>query len=147
MLWNNINLLLVSALGAVSCVSAAENIVQAINDMNNMSDKIAAAKTTLDNYNGGLLAALGVARSLTVAQTSARTSREHLEENDSLTPEEGSRYLENYEHMAPILLGAIQSAQEKVSHSLPTKKFLLMRYLRRPPCSRNQDWVLRLGHI
>ncbi|KAJ5604828.1 hypothetical protein N7510_009982 [Penicillium lagena] len=113
MLLNKINFLLVSALGAASCVSAAANVAQGISDMNNMGEKIGAAKRSLDNYSGGIPAALGVARSLIVAQTSARTARENLAGDDKMTPEEGSRYAESYYQMSPILLGAIQSAQEK----------------------------------
>lgn len=114
MLLKKVPMLLVSALSAVSYVTAAANVAQSISDMDTMADKIEAAKTSLDSYNGGIPAALGVARSLMVAQTATRAARENLAKGDKMTPEEGSRYFESYEHMYPVLLDAIHSAKEKV---------------------------------
>jgi hypothetical protein len=110
----NLNVLLISALCAVSHVSAAANVAQSIDYMNAATEKIETAHKSLDNYNGGISSALGVARSLMVAQTAARTAREHLGGDDKMTPEEGDRYYESYTHMYPVLLDAIHTAERKV---------------------------------
>jgi phosphoribosylformylglycinamidine (FGAM) synthase-like enzyme len=110
----HILVLIVSALGAAPLVSAAADVAQAINKMNEMSASITAAKASLDNYEGGILEAREVAKSIKAAEYSARAARKHLEEGDSLTPEEASLYFENYEQMAPVLLDAIGSAKDKV---------------------------------
>jgi hypothetical protein len=107
-------LLIVSALGAAPLVSAAANVAEAISNMNEMSARITAVKASLDKYQGGIPAAREVAKSLGAAELSARAARKHLDEGDSFTPEEASRYFENYEQMAPVLLDAIGSAKDKV---------------------------------
>lgn len=114
MLWIKVNMLLVSGLCALSQVSGAANVAQHIEYMNAMTGKIGAAKDSLNNYSGGIPSALGVARSLMVAQTSTRDAREKLAEEDTMTPEEGDRYYDTYSQMVPVLLDAIHSAQEKV---------------------------------
>ena len=114
----NLNVLLMSAFCAVSHVSAAANVAQSIDYMNAASEKIETAHKSLDNYNGGISSALGVARSLMVAQTAARTAREHLGDDDKMTPEEGDRYYESYTHMYPVLLDAIHTAERKVCSKL-----------------------------
>ncbi|KAJ5295339.1 hypothetical protein PENANT_c001G02423 [Penicillium antarcticum] len=92
MRWNKINVFLMSALGAVSCVPAAANVAQSISDMDNLAAKIGNAQKSLDNYNG---------------------ARENLADSDNMISEEGSSYAKSYEHMYPVLLDAIHSARGK----------------------------------
>ncbi|KAJ5962493.1 hypothetical protein N7501_007434 [Penicillium viridicatum] len=113
MLWTKVNMLLVSGLCALSQVSGAANVAQHIEYMDAMTGKIGAAKDSLNNYSGGIPSALGVARSLMVAQTYTRNAREKLAEQDTMTPEEGDRYYDSYSQMVPVLLDAIHSAQDK----------------------------------
>lgn len=117
MLWTKVNMLLVSGLCALSQVSGAANVAQHIEYMDAMTGKIGAAKDSLNNYSGGIPSALGVARSLMVAQTYTRNAREKLAEQDPMTPEEGDRYYDSYSQMVPVLLDAIHSAQDKVCFS------------------------------
>lgn len=114
MLWPKVNMILVSGLCALSQVSGATNVAQHIEYMDAMTGKIGAAKDSLNNYSGGIPSALGVARSLMVAQTYTRNAREKLAEEDTMTPEEGDRYYDSYSQMVPVLLDAIHSAQDKV---------------------------------
>ncbi|KAJ5746403.1 hypothetical protein N7520_011585 [Penicillium odoratum] len=90
MLLSKIPMLLLSALCAASYVSAATNVEQ--------TDKIGAAESSLNNYNGGIPAILGVAQFLMIAQTAARTVRENLTKGNTMTPEEEARYSESYDH-------------------------------------------------
>lgn len=107
-------MLLVSGLCALSQVSGAANVAQHIEYMDAMTGKIGAARDSLNNYSGGIPSALGVARSLMIAQTYTRNAREKLAEEDKMTPEEGDRYYDSYSQMVPVLLDAIHSAQHKV---------------------------------
>ncbi|KAJ5241767.1 uncharacterized protein N7469_000094 [Penicillium citrinum] len=113
MRWIKFNALLAGAFCAASFVSAATSIGQNISDMQKLAEKIGAAKDSLDNYNGGIPAALGVARSLIVAQTSAKHARKNLADREPMTPEEGDRFYESYSEMFPILLDAVHSAKDK----------------------------------
>ena len=114
MRWAKFNTLLAGVLCAASFVSAATNIDQNISDMHKLTEKIGAAKQSLDNYNGGIPSALGVARSMIVAQTSAKTARKNLADREPMTPEEGDRFYESYSEMFPVLLDAVHSARDKV---------------------------------
>lgn len=114
MRWSKFNALLAGAFCAVSFVSGATSIGQNILDMQNLAEKIGTAKDSLNNYSGGIPAALGVARSLTIAQTSAKSARKNLADRDPMSPEEGDRFYQSYVKMAPVLLDAIHSAQNKV---------------------------------
>ncbi|KAJ5107591.1 hypothetical protein N7456_004266 [Penicillium angulare] len=113
MRWTKFNTLLAGTFCVVSVVLGATNIEQNVSDMRKLTDKVELAKRSLDNYNGGIPAALGVARSLTIAQTSAKSTRKNLADREPMDAEEGDRFLQSYEEMAPVLLGAIHSAKNK----------------------------------
>ncbi|KAJ5654360.1 hypothetical protein N7490_001363 [Penicillium lividum] len=107
--------MLLSALCAGSYVSAASNVEQSISAMNTLADKIGPARSSLDNYNGGILASLGVAQFLMIAQTAARTARENLAKENNMTPEEGARYSKSYDHVSQVVLGLLEDqAKAKV---------------------------------
>ncbi|KAJ5279936.1 hypothetical protein N7478_005308 [Penicillium angulare] len=105
--------LLTGAFCVVSVVLGATTIDQNLSDMRKLTDKVESAKKSLDNYNGGIPAALGVARSLTIAQTSAKSTRKSLADREPMNAEEGDRFLQSYDEMAPVLLDAIHSAKNK----------------------------------
>ncbi|KAJ6150037.1 hypothetical protein N7471_001236 [Penicillium samsonianum] len=113
MLWTKVNMLLVSGLCALSQVSGAANVAQQIEYMDTMTEKIGAARDSLNNYSGGIPSSLGVARSIMVAQTSTREAREKLADEDRMTAEEGNQYYDSYSRMVPVLLDAIHSAKDK----------------------------------
>lgn len=151
MLWTKVNMLLVSGLCALSQVSGAANVAQQIEYMDTMTEKIGAARDSLNNYSGGIPSSLGVARSIMVAQTSTREAREKLADEDRMTAEEGNQYYDSYSRMVPVLLDAIHSAKDKVcfygSTNFNFRLEMLTELLCRPPFSKRLDWPLKLAHI
>jgi hypothetical protein len=101
------------AVGA-SCVLAATNIAQAVDDMHTLARAIGDAKTSLQNYHGGFLGALGTASAIGNAKRAARTARENFADSDGFTSDEATSYYEAYTKMAPVLLDALGVVKEKV---------------------------------
>ncbi|KAJ5827302.1 hypothetical protein N7447_004065 [Penicillium robsamsonii] len=81
--------------------------------MDDFVEAITEAKRSLDDYNGGPLAAIGVANAMANARNAAQTARKSLADGDQFTSEEATRCSESYTKMFLILLDTLQSAKDK----------------------------------
>ncbi|KAF5862096.1 hypothetical protein ETB97_012161 [Aspergillus alliaceus] len=106
------SLAVIASFGA-TLVLGASNVANTKASLQTLKDQVHAAKSSLENYNGGFVGTLPVARSLYAAHSSSEIVRKEAEKSDPFTSPEGEELVDTYNEMYPVLLDTMRVAQEK----------------------------------
>jgi hypothetical protein len=122
-----------SALGAV-------NTKQAIEGMNTIQNRVAEARKSIEGWNGGLLGVIPVASKMQGVKSSAVDTRKTIEQSDAFADEDQDEVLAAYAQLQPEIMGALNAAEQKVSHSPPYLMASSADPGSRPRPSKMREW-------
>lgn len=101
-----------SALGEV-------NTKQAIEGMNTLQKRVSKARESIEGWDGGLLGVIPIASKMQGVKSSTADTRRTIEQSDAFGDEDQDEVLAAYQQLQPEIVGALNTAEQKVCHSPP----------------------------
>ncbi|GLB05731.1 hypothetical protein AtubIFM57258_001020 [Aspergillus tubingensis] len=100
---------------AVTSALGASQADQTVSDIQAIYGKVASARQNLDGYDGGILSAITVAKSLYDTQKATETARRNLDASDEFSSEDGEKVAAAFNGLHAESLDTMRLASEKAS--------------------------------